>query len=543
MYYCELIPRKNIGIINLKLIIYIKDYIISYNKINKLINFTNIITKDSFNIIPKYIYTNINNSYKFIISLNLPQHIQYHQQHQIYKIHENNLNIVNIEKNNLINGNNINNVNNLDIEDIDILIKLIYINKEGYKIIKNFNKDLEEFVYIINCKDLIILEDNLQEINIRTINNFHLFNFKISIKFHHQLTFISLLTNTINSVSGNSFSGNTVNSNTVDSVTGNTVNSNSDNSNTVNKVNSIIKCKNCENIIKELIDINLIILPSDLYLNSLNSIYCEECQFDHNKLDHNRSGLSKSDHNRSDLIKSDINFNSYKNIGFISDDNLIISNESIDKSINISVEIPFDSPSDSPLDSPSDSPLEGPLDIPPDRRIICENCNIIIGKIKKNKLIYKKNKISLIIDNFDIFYKFNDFIEIIEKIQFDPKLKLKLYYNSEVINIIKVSKQPDTFILNNNNPIITTRLLYKFTNIQNTLNNTENTVNSTENTVNSVNSTENTLTSTVNTADSVNVNGRYELNEKEFEHIKLILLIFSHDLNSNDWISSLLPQL
>lgn len=177
----------------------------------------------------------------------------------------------------------------------------------------------------------------------------------------------------------------------------------------------ILLCKSCKGVISVITDFNALAIPSDFLTESIGSVYCEECQ--------------------DDLPCNKVCMLTQKGLIYIGYDS-----------------ITFYKPND--IETIED-------------RVCCTHCREELGKLDtkvKGCVSLLKNRIVGLSGSYDVFWRYSKSIEFIERIQLNNDLKISLYdiaNRRNVLQIIKVSRTPDTFIFIDNNPVATLRVLWK----------------------------------------------------------------------------------
>ncbi|UKK01213.2 hypothetical protein MACK_002026 [Theileria orientalis] len=497
MHYCELTPRTNRGIVHLESRVLLKDCKLSYNRDSKLVNCIDSKSGGSFGILPLYRYEFLEDSnfhsrstYKFEIALSAQKEGLFSNKRKdshdsTFLVEEGNINTDEIY------------IDSIKLCEDDLCRLGGFLNSQiSPKTITLGSPDnLIWTEYTLSCRDWVILEDNLLSIDIDPIECVHTLVFRIGIRVDSRLNYLDLKINSISCT------------NEVE---------------LLKKANNLlIKCRNCGSEVESISNFYPVSLPSDLYRNSIGSIYCEECQ--DNLLKH-KSGCD------------DLQVSHKHNILYISDEAITV-NLSSEYSIKNKI-LHYNCKNTS--ESPGINGSEG-------GHISCSKCKIAIGSNTNSSVSYVKSRVSAITEGVDVFWRNSEFAEIIEKIQFDDSLKLILGFNSESISIIKVTREPDTFIFVQNNPVLTTRILYKIetTGAKNSDNRIEGVDKDAEIDANS-HSRSNTQVKASKTYTNTNCTlypSGEQLDKRVYNHIKNLILIFSHSKDNTNYIPSLIPQI
>ncbi|BAM41113.1 uncharacterized protein TOT_030000376 [Theileria orientalis strain Shintoku] len=378
---------------------------------SKLIDCINTKSGESFEILPQYRYHLIEDSnyrsrctYKFEIALiaqkdNFVNNIQKDSCDDTVLVEEGNINTDEIY------------INSIKLSEDD-LCKLggFYKSQISPKKINLVSPDdLKWAEYTLSCRDWIILEDNLLSIDIDLIRCVNTLAFRIGVRVDSRLNYLDLKISSISCA------------NEVE---------------LLKKINNlIIKCRNCGLELESISNFYPFSLPSELYRNSIGSIYCEECQ---DNLVKDKSGCD------------DLQVSRKHNILYISDEAITVNSPSKELVKNKILHYNRKNKEE----SLGINGVEG-------GHISCSKCKIAIGSNNSSSVSYIKSRVAAIAEGYDLFWRNSESVEIIEKIQFEDSLKLTLRFNSESISIIKVTREPDTFIFVQNNPVLTSRILYK----------------------------------------------------------------------------------
>nr|PVC54334.1 hypothetical protein MACL_00003120 [Theileria orientalis] len=378
---------------------------------SKLIDCINTKSGESFEILPQYRYHLIEDSnyrsrctYKFEIALiaqkdNFVNNIQKDSCDDTVLVEEGNINTDEIY------------INSIKLSEDD-LCKLggFYKSQISPKKINLVSPDdLKWAEYTLSCRDWIILEDNLLSIDIDLIRCVNTLAFRIGVRVDSRLNYLDLKISSISCA------------NEVE---------------LLKKINNlIIKCRNCGLELESISNFYPFSLPSELYRNSIGSIYCEECQ----------DNLVKD---KSDC--DDLQVSRKHNILYISDEAITVNSPSKELVKNKILHYNRKNKEE----SLGINGVEG-------GHISCSKCKIAIGSNNSSSVSYIKSRVAAIAEGYDLFWRNSESVEIIEKIQFEDSLKLTLRFNSESISIIKVTREPDTFLFVQNNPVLTSRILYK----------------------------------------------------------------------------------
>ncbi|UKJ88837.1 hypothetical protein MACJ_002083 [Theileria orientalis] len=278
--------------------------------------------------------------------------------------------------------------------------------------------------------------------------------------------------------------------------------------------------KNCGSEVESISNFYPFSLPSDLYINSIGSIYCEECQ--DNLLEH-----------KSDCY--DLQASRKHNILYVSDETITVNLSSEDSIKNKILHYNCKNKKE----SPGINGLEG--------HISCSKCKIVIGSSSDSSVSYIKSRVAAITEGLDVFWRNSEFVDIIEKIQFEDSLKLTLRFNSESLSLIKVTREPDTFIFVQNNPVLTSRILYKIETIgAKDPDNRNTSVDKDAEIDSNSHSGSNTQVKSSETYTDTNCTlypSGEQLDKRVYNHIKNLILIFSHSRDNTDYIPSLIPQI